>query len=101
MERAGAETARAIAVWWKSTGARGSTVPRTAGDRRGLENGRASQPRGRIRLVFCGRGSNGATAEVVARRLKAAGFVVRRSSRRRGSIADARASYGLRQGACP
>ena len=57
MERAGKEAAKAIAAWWKRS------VP--------------NAPAGGPVLILCGRGNNGGDGFVVARLLKAAGFVVR------------------------
>ena len=61
MERAGRESAKAVASWWRVAG---KTKPR--GD----------APLGPV-LVLCGRGNNGGDGLVVARHLKAAGYVVR------------------------
>jgi NAD(P)H-hydrate epimerase len=61
MERAGREAAKAIADWWRVVG---KTKPRVGA------------PLGPV-LVLCGRGNNGGDGLVVARHLKAAGYVVR------------------------
>ncbi len=75
MERAGKETARAIAAWWKKA------VP--------------AAPPGGPALILCGRGNNGGDGLVAARFLKSAGFVVRAivASDEDSLSADARTQY--------
>jgi NAD(P)H-hydrate epimerase len=71
MERAGKGCARAIAQWWKKSGRLGSV------------------------LILSGRGNNGGDGLVVARHLKAAGFVARVivASDEASLSVDARANY--------
>ena len=79
MERAGRESARAIAAWWRTTG---KPKPREAA------------PLGPV-LLLCGRGNNGGDGLVVARHLKAAGYVVRAvvTAEESALTPDARSAY--------
>jgi NAD(P)H-hydrate epimerase len=78
MERAGKESANAIAEWWKSSGlSRRSKVrgPAESGRRVAAVPGRGSAA-GPV-LILCGHGNNGGDGLEATRQLKALGFVVR------------------------
>ena len=75
MERAGKESARAIAAWWKKAA--------------------PNAPAGGPALILCGRGNNGGDGFVVARHMKASGMVVRAivAADEDSLSADARVEY--------